>query len=111
MTDIAPAGADCPECMGHADDLQRPRSGWRPTGGPPAFTVEHLHCLDPALKPIVGYARTATIRAVEPSPLPPDAVKAKRAAYYEYVAAEPARRWWYSRTSTPIPGSARSGAR
>ena len=38
------------------------------------FTVEHLHCLDPALKPIVGYARTATIRAVESSPLRPDAV-------------------------------------
>ena len=53
------------------------------------FTVEHLHCLDPALKPIVGYARTGTIRAVEPSPLPADAVKAKRAAYYEYVASSP----------------------
>ena len=53
------------------------------------FTVEHLHCLDPNLKPIVGYARTATFRSVEPSPLPADAVKAKRAAYYEYVAAPP----------------------
>ena len=53
------------------------------------FTVEHLHCLDPGLKPIVGYARTATFRAVEPSPLPPAAVKAKRAAYYEHVAAPP----------------------
>ena len=53
------------------------------------FTVEHLHCLDPGLKPIVGYARTATFRAVAPSPLASDAVKAKRAAYYEYVAAAP----------------------
>ena len=53
------------------------------------FTVEHLHCLDPDLKPIVGYARTATFRSVEPSPLSADAVKAKRAAYYEYVAAPP----------------------
>ena len=53
------------------------------------FTVEHLHCLDPGLKPIVGYARTATFRSVEPSPLPADTVKAKRAAYYEYVAAPP----------------------
>ena len=53
------------------------------------FTVEHLHCLDPGLKPIVGYARTATFRSVEPSPPPADAVKAKRAAYYEYVAAPP----------------------
>ena len=53
------------------------------------FTIEHLHCLDPGLKPLVGYARTATFRSVEPSPLPADAVKAKRAAYYEYVAAPP----------------------
>ena len=53
------------------------------------FTVEHLHCLDPSLKPIVGFARTGTIRAVEPSQLPGDAVKAARAAYYEYVASPP----------------------
>ena len=53
------------------------------------FTVEHLHCLDPSLKPIVGFARTGTIRAVEPSPLPADAVRAARAAYYEYVASPP----------------------
>ena len=53
------------------------------------FTVEHLHCLDPALKPVVGYARTATFRALEPSPLPADEVSARRAAYYEYVAAPP----------------------
>ena len=53
------------------------------------FTVEHLHCLDPALKPVVGYARTATIRAAEPSSSSPDAVKAQRAAYYAYVAAAP----------------------
>ena len=38
---------------------------------------------------MVGYARTATIRAVEPSPLPGEAVKARRSAYYEYVAAPP----------------------
>ena len=53
------------------------------------FTVEHLQCLDPGLKPIVGYARTATFRSVEPSPLPGDAVKEKRVAYYEYVAPPP----------------------
>ena len=53
------------------------------------FTVEHLHCLDSGLKPIVGYARTATFRSAEPSPLPAGAVKAKRAAYYEYVASPP----------------------
>ena len=53
------------------------------------FTTEHLHCLDPGLTPIIGYARTATIRSAEAPPWPDDAVKARRAAYYEYVAAPP----------------------
>ena len=30
------------------------------------FTTEQFSCLDPKLPPIVGYARTATIRAAEP---------------------------------------------
>ena len=53
------------------------------------FTVEHLYCLDASLEPIVGYARTATFRSVEPSSLSGAAVMAQRAAYYEYVAAPP----------------------
>ena len=68
------------------------------------FTVEHLHCLDPGLKPIVGYARTATFRSVEPSPLPADAVKAKRAAYYEYVASPPAPTVVVIQDLDPNPG-------
>ena len=53
------------------------------------FTAEHLHCLDPSLRPIVGYARTATFRSVEASSLPGADVAAQRAAYYEYVAGPP----------------------
>ena len=53
------------------------------------FTVEHLYCLDASLAPIVGYARTATFRSVEPSSLSGAAVMAQRAAYYAYVAAPP----------------------
>jgi len=88
MTDIDPAALDALSAWDtpticNALEMVAPHR--RATG----FTVEHLHCLDPVLKPIVGYARTATIRAVEPSPLPPDAVRAQRAAYYEYVAAPP----------------------
>ena len=75
------------------------------------FTVDLLHCLDPVLKPIVGYARTATIRAVEPSPLPPEEVKAKRAAYYEYVAAGRGPSVVVIQDLDPTPGSGRSGAR
>ncbi len=51
------------------------------------FTTEHLHCADPSLPAFVGFARTATIRAIEPSSLPADEMAAKRAAYYQYVAA------------------------
>lgn len=50
------------------------------------FTARPMVCLDPALKPIVGRARTAAIRAMEP-PAGTDAeVRATRLAYYEYVA-------------------------
>ena len=50
------------------------------------FTTEHLHCADPGLPAFVGFARTATIRAIEPSSLSADEMAAKRAAYYQYVA-------------------------
>jgi len=50
------------------------------------FTVEPLQCLYPALKPIVGFARTATIRSVAPSPLSAEEAGEQRLAYYQYVA-------------------------
>lgn len=53
------------------------------------FTVEHLYPLDPDLPPIVGYARTATIRAAEPPAESAAEQAAKRTAYYEYVAKGP----------------------
>ena len=68
------------------------------------FTVEHLHCLDPGLKPVVGYARTATFRSVEPSALPPGEIGAKRAAYYEYVAAPPGPTVVVIQDLDPSPG-------
>jgi regulator of RNase E activity RraA len=43
----------------------------------------------PALKPAVGYVRTATIRSREPSGRPKDEARKHRIAYYEYIAAEP----------------------
>ncbi|MGI9335724.1 MAG: RraA family protein [Gammaproteobacteria bacterium] len=51
------------------------------------FTTEQLHCFDPALAPMVGYARTATIRAVTPATEPADVMREQRARYYEYVAS------------------------
>lgn len=49
------------------------------------FTTTPLVCPRPGLPPIVGYARTARLRAMTPA-LPG---AADRVAYYEYVAAGP----------------------
>jgi regulator of RNase E activity RraA len=49
------------------------------------FTTRPLICPFPDLPPIVGYARTATIRAVTASSLQPAEQKAQRLAYYDYV--------------------------
>jgi regulator of RNase E activity RraA len=49
------------------------------------YTTRPLVCPFPNLPPIVGYARTATIRATAASVLPPNEQKARRLAYYEYV--------------------------
>lgn len=51
------------------------------------FTTEPLVCVDPNLPPMVGFARTATIRAVAPPTLDAAAQRAARLAYYDYVAA------------------------
>jgi len=53
------------------------------------FTTETFICADPKLPPMVGYARTATLRAAEPSGLSAQQARDLRMAYYEYVAAEP----------------------
>lgn len=58
---------------------------YRTTG----FTHENMQCFDPSLKPIVGYARTAIIRAVTPPPGDPAAVREMRARYYSHVAEAP----------------------
>jgi regulator of RNase E activity RraA len=50
------------------------------------FTTGILTCLDPKLPPMIGYARTATIRATTPSEDGADELKARRARYYAYVA-------------------------
>ncbi len=50
------------------------------------FTTQELVCAFPDLKPLVGYARTATIRAVQPSSLSPGEAKELRLAYYRHVA-------------------------
>lgn len=51
------------------------------------FTKSPVVSADPALPPIVGYARTARIRASSPAQKPAAEVRALRMAYYEYVAS------------------------
>ena len=53
------------------------------------YTTRPLVCVRPELPPIVGYARTATIRAVQPSAGGAGADREARLAYYESVAQAP----------------------
>lgn len=48
------------------------------------YTTKPLVCPFPDLPPMVGYARTATIRATSPSSLSAADQRAQRVAYYDY---------------------------
>jgi regulator of RNase E activity RraA len=54
------------------------------------FTTKQLVCPFPDLPPMVGYAKTATIRATHAHELNSKDARAQRIAYYEYVATKPA---------------------
>ena len=49
------------------------------------YTVQHLHCLHPEMKPIVGYAKTATMRARVASNLTAAQYDDVRRRYFEYL--------------------------
>ena len=51
------------------------------------FTKTPVVCADVGLPPIVGFARTARIRASSPAQKPAADVRALRMQYYEYVSA------------------------
>jgi regulator of RNase E activity RraA len=53
------------------------------------YTTEPLVCVHPDLPPMVGYARTATVRAAQPSSREGKADGEARLAYYESIAAPP----------------------
>jgi regulator of RNase E activity RraA len=53
------------------------------------FTTKPLVCPFPDLPPIVGYARTATIRATHANELQGKAARDQRVGYYEYIASKP----------------------
>src|ERR1700730_15186390 len=51
------------------------------------FTTQHLHPTEPKAPPMVGYARTGMIRAMQPAAGTPAQKKAKRVGWYEYVVS------------------------
>lgn len=53
------------------------------------FTSKPFVCPFPDLPPMVGYARTATIRSASASSLSPADARAQRLAYYEYAGTGP----------------------
>jgi regulator of RNase E activity RraA len=53
------------------------------------YTVKPLVCPFPDLPPMVGYAKTATIRATHAHELVGAKARDQRVAYYEYMAAAP----------------------
>ncbi len=53
------------------------------------YTVKHLHCPFPDLPPMVGFAKTVTIRSRDEVPLGEAGYMQKRLDYLDYVAAEP----------------------
>lgn len=53
------------------------------------YTTEPLVCIRPGLPPMVGLARTATIRSAHPGDLDGPAARALSDAYYSYIDAGP----------------------
>src|SRR5262249_12291885 len=53
------------------------------------YTVKHLHCPFPDLPPMVGFAKTVTIRTKDKVPLGEASYMAKRLDYLDYLAATP----------------------
>ena len=53
------------------------------------YTVKHLHCPFPDLPPMVGFAKTVTIKTKDRVPLAEASYMAKRLDYLDYVAAVP----------------------
>ena len=68
------------------------------------FTTAHMVCAFPDLEPIVGFARTAQIKALTPSTLPPAEAKALKIGYYEYLVSGPVPAITVIQDLDPDPG-------
>ncbi|MCP3937691.1 MAG: RraA family protein [Actinomycetia bacterium] len=72
------AGFDTPTICNAIEVLAPERRGW-------GYTVSPFFVLDRSAPPMVGYARTATIRASQPTGRSPEADRASRIAYYKHI--------------------------
>lgn len=68
------------------------------------YTVHPLVCAFPELPPMVGYARTARIRAMQPNAEDAAAAKTRRFQYFDYVATDPGPRIMVIEDLDPAPG-------
>jgi len=53
------------------------------------FTRSTMICSDPKTSPMVGFAKTAKIAALNPSSEPQQTIKDRRMAYYRYMSEDP----------------------
>src|ERR1700719_2127944 len=83
----APLPADLLQALGRYDTptICNAMEVVAPAGRLIGYPTKPLVCPFPGLPPMVGYARTVTIRSVLKSSLPPDEQARRRIAYYEYM--------------------------
>jgi regulator of RNase E activity RraA len=68
------------------------------------FTIQPVLAAHPNLPAIVGYARTGLIRSSQPSEDSPEVLRARRIAYYRYVAIQPSPAVVVLQDVDPRPG-------
>jgi regulator of RNase E activity RraA len=68
------------------------------------YTTRPFVCARPQLPPIVGYARTATIRAMHPAERGAAEAREQRLAYYRYVSEGPRPSLMVIEDLDPLPG-------
>jgi regulator of RNase E activity RraA len=68
------------------------------------YTTQPLVCARPGLPPIVGFARTATIRAMHPADQPAGEMRERRLRYYAHMASAPGPRIAVIEDLDPEPG-------
>ena len=73
------------------------------------YTTTNLICTRPQLPPMVGFARTATIRAAHPSDLSGSDARDLSDAYYAYIDEGPKPSVWLYKTSTATVAMGVSG--